>query len=175
MGVIKFISSEEVPKASWSSGSGTFRKLHISNWRLLREVVGQKKIIITNHAFQMFKIYDIDLQEFHDTNKKPSEAIKKPFIYLRNSLSCLSCHGSGCVDWIQKVTGIDLKTPRFLTKKYNRDPSQIILIKPLPVHGLEKIYGSVPKLRFGDEVCSVCKGCGIHSLKFVDYIPRVGL
>ena len=174
MGVIKFVSSEEVPKPSWTSGNGTFRKLYTSNWRLLREIVGQKKIIIINRAFQMFKIYDIDLQEFHNTNKKPPEAIKKPFTYLRNSLSCLSCHGSGRVDWIQKVTGIDLKTPRFLTKKYNRDPSQIVLLKSLPVHKLEKIYGSVPKLQFGDEVCPTCKGCGIHSLKFVDYMTRVG-
>jgi hypothetical protein len=172
MGLIKFVPSEEVPTASISnSQNGKFTKLYIANWRLLRNIVGEKKLLVVIHNFQMFKIHDITLQEFHDNSKIVSGFIEKPFKYCKNSLSCEICDGAGRVDWIQKVM-VRKPSPFFyVTKPYRRDPTKIISLDPLPVHRAENVFGSIPKLPFGFEICSSCKGSGVRSI-YTDRMVR---
>lgn len=158
MGIINFTPSKEVPKPSWAAVNGTFKKVYTSNWRFLEKDIKEKTIIIINHNFQIFKIYNITLQEFHDNNEANGK-IKKPFIYLRNCLSCYFCHGTGYVDWIQKVMGVN-RNSLYIVVKYNRDSNHITSLKSQATH---KLYGSIPKLQDGDEICPVCGGCGVYA------------
>jgi len=174
MGIIKFTPFEAVPKVSCSS-QGVFRKLYTSNWRLLRDIVGKKEIIVTLSNFRKFKIHNISVEEFHDNNIQMG-TIEKPFRYIHNSLPCSVCDGSGCVDWIQKVMVRKIRR-WYNTPKYSRDSKHVSLLKyisllkpPSSIRKDERIYGSVPTLPFGFEICSTCKGTGDHSLRFIDYL-----
>ncbi len=170
MGIINFTPSEDIPKVQYGSiTQGVFRKLHTSNWRLLRDIVGEKEIIVILSNFRKFEIHNISVREFHDNNIQMG-TIEKPFRYIHNSLPCSVCDGAGHVDWIQKVMLRKIKRG-YNTPRYSRDPKHTSLLKPpSSIRRDEKFYGSIPTLPFGFEICSTCKGTGDHSIRFSDYL-----
>lgn len=172
MGIINFIPSDKVPEPSISK-SAYFRILYTTNWRVI--LVNKKKDIMTvvTQSFRTFEIYGLTVEEFLANNFTKGD-IEKPFKYQGNLLSCAVCRGGGRVDWIQKAVTRYNPEVRKAAYRYRRNINHISKLKPLDIHKdiVDVIYGSVPTLSDGYELCSNCKGTGVNSIRLVKYMEE---
>jgi len=172
MGTIKFMASDEVPEPS-SNKKGFFSKLYTTNWRVMTASKDRNTMAVVVHNFKLFEIYDITVEEFL-ANNFTQGTIEKPFKYSNSLLSCGICHGSGRVDWILKAMSYEPSFGSSVTIFYRRDPNHISKFEPLDMHKdiIEVIYGSVPRLIDGNELCSNCKGTGVNSISLVKHMKE---
>jgi len=168
MGTINFISSTEMPFPSCSRHIGDrsayFKQIYVRNWRLVCEIIESKTLFVITHNYRTFEIEGITLDDFFDNNDKKG-SIERPFRYHSTTISCIGCHGSGKVDWIGKIMKRDADRPDYSLKFYVRDPHCVNSFQGPPFFkGIDTIYGSVPHLSDGFEICHRCKGTGLHSM-----------
>lgn len=172
MGIITFTPSEEIPSPS-TSKRRYFKKLYTTNWRVMTSSKNIDTIAVAMHNFKLFEIHSITVEEFLSNNFTQG-IIKKPFKYSNNLLSCGICYGSGRVDWIRKAMSRSASLEANALVMYRRDPDHISKFEPLDVHTdvVKVIYGSVPRLIDGNELCSNCKGTGVNSIRLVKYLEE---
>lgn len=171
MGVIKFVPSDEVPKPS-SGRKAHFNKLYTTNWRVMTASKKKDTVAVVIHNFKMFEIHGVTIEEFL-ANNFTKGTIEKPFTYQINLLSCITCHGEGRVDWIQKAVNRDnLKGSQKVCMYYRRNSHHISRFEPLDIHKdtIDVMYGSIPALFDGYELCSNCKGTGVNSMRLLTYL-----
>jgi len=164
VGVIKFVPSDEVPEPS-SNKRAYFNKLYTTNWRVMTAGKTTNKLTVSMHNFRTFEIYDMTVNEFL-ANNFTRGTVERSFKYQINLLSCSICHGEGRVDWIQKAVNRDAEMPRE-AYRYRRNPDHVSKFEPLHKHKdiADVIYGSIPSLSGGYELCSNCKGTGVNSVR----------
>ncbi len=172
MGIINFVASDEVPEPS-SSKQAYFKKLYTTNWRIITVNKNTDAIETAVNNFRVFEIHHITVEEFL-ANNFAKGTIEKPFRYRSNLLSCGVCHGNGSVDWIQKVVNYAPPDVSLEPYRYKRNPDHITKFKPLAAEYKDDavIYGSVPKILDGYEICSNCKGTGINSMRLLKYLEE---
>lgn len=164
MGVINFVPSKEISLPSCSRDA-YFRQIHVANWRLLGDITDSNMLIIITHNYRTFEVEGLTFDELLDVNYAKG-SIERPFRYHSTTTSCVGCHGSGKVDWIEKIMKRNADKPNFPLQYYIRDPKYINLFKgPQFFEGINTIYGSVPHMREGFEACPICKGTGLHYLE----------
>ena len=164
MGVIHFIPSDEMLKPSVGPDIffTIFNKIYTTNWRAIAETEDGNNLMVVAHNYRLFKIEDITLKEFYDNNKNKG-TIKKTFYYDSCKLSCLTCNGNGRVDWIQKVMNQDTKHIPPNLKRYIRDPNHITIFdNTSDYENMKSLYGSIPHLHIGHEICPQCRGTGLR-------------
>jgi len=139
-------------------------QINIKNWRTVG-VLNSTKIEVVLFNFQKYIIH-MSFDEF--TNLSIIDlTLKKKYKYIFHTLSCNMCHGAGCVDWVQKVRMYEKQAMKNVTF-YQRDVNVINKFDHMQSnskHSLQSLYGSVPYLKDGFEICSVCKGTGLFSTK----------
>jgi hypothetical protein len=172
VGIIIFTLSKEIPSPS-GGRKGYFKRLYTTNWRVMTSCKNVDRIAVVMHNFKLFEIYSITVEEFLSNNFTQGN-IKKPFKYSSSLLSCGICYGSGRVDWIRKAMSRGASLEANASVMYRRDPNHISKFEPLSEHKdiIKVIYGSVPRLIDGNELCSNCKGTGVNSIRLVKYMEE---
>jgi len=148
------------------------RKLHVTNWRLLFVLEGEK-LIVTLSNLNQFCIHDITLDYFLQTNQH-QWTIKRPYRYISNMLVCPHCWGPGKLDWVERARG--KSEPNWSDYKrfkagYRRDVNvlnrlNVDVISNASVgheYNIIDAYSSQPKVYDGQVLCK-CRGTGINSL-----------
>ena len=139
-------------------------QINIKNWRTVG-VLNSTKIEVVLFNFQMYVIH-MTLDEFFNLSRN-NATLKKKYRFICHTKSCKVCHGAGCVDWVQKVRMYEKQAMKNVTF-YQRDVNVInkfVHMQSNSKHSLQSLYGSVPQLKDGFEICSVCKGTGLFSTK----------
>ena len=149
-----------------------FDKIPVANWRTLGDL-GNDKVEVVIARFHRFIIHDMTIDYFHLTNLH-RYIVERKFRYVNNALACAVCHGSGKVDWIQKVRSQSrlVMDPH---KNYWRDKNTINCLLPITQgYQVYHLYGSQPRIYEGQEVCGRCKGTGMESMKATQFLFEMG-
>ena len=158
MGVIKQLSQYEhlIPLEH--------RAINITQWKMLKPKGDGLEITICESVFFIEGINVELLNEINAKNKTSN------FIYefIRSSLRCSNCNGTGIVDWVDKATKVKEHTQHIFQKsppRYIRDKKGSVNI--LSYDSDDHMLTSVPNKRIGEEYCSECYGCGIKLLPWI--------
>jgi len=149
------------------------KPIRTTQWKILRiKPYGPPGIEVLTDI-RIYFIHDITLPTFNHINHNNLTA---PFVYeyVRASLICDVCLGSGITDWISKAAARSTKLTMFhLTEamKYIRNKRGPVK-KMVDIHG-DTIYTSTPKVRRGEELCIKCGGCGISFSEIMKSIEEI--
>jgi len=93
MGKIIFKATGKIPRPPEVTEK-LLDKINITNWRYLQEhALG---ITLVDNLLRVYDIFDITLDQFHQINHNNGTGIKS-YKYIKNTLSCPFCEGSGVV------------------------------------------------------------------------------
>jgi len=153
--------------------------INLKNWRCIRSVEGTNSIQIYSQEFELYEILDTSLPEFLQVIQSNSN-IEKEGQYVKISLLCNICGGTGVSDWISNIRNRPILDRN--VKEFKRDKKKVYYKNDyINDDKLVKIksYYSVayidPNLE-GIELCKQCQGTGffdISSLKKSEliYLP----
>jgi hypothetical protein len=147
---------ESIPWADIPRLTGMFGILYVTNWRTIEVLIGNR-LLITLARYGKFGIHHITMEELLEANKYNLK-LERPYKFVTYKAACIMCYGAGRVDWIQK-TRFDPKAKLPMSKDctdhYVRDKSVVTKLGAY-------LYGSVPKIPEGFEICPNCKGTGLN-------------
>jgi len=147
------------------------RAINITQWKAIKPVESGVEIYICDSVY-LIKGMNIDL--INEINAQ-NNSVNFSFEFLRSSLRCSKCGGTGIVDWIDKATRVKENVqylPSTSIPRYIRDKKGSVNIWLSDVTG-DSLFTSVPNKRIGEEYCSVCYGCGLRILEWVKQVDTI--
>lgn len=142
------------------------KEIHISNWRMIEDHGDHIDVVLAN--CNKFTVY-MTLDEFTEIVNDPGLIVEGSFEFLGVKLACLTCEGTGKVDWIQRTrqslsTNFDIDKLKFYRKRQDKQNNFEPMGEPRPLAS----YGAIPIMAEGFEVCGVCHGTGLFVTNYIE-------
>jgi len=144
------------------------KKVRITNWKFIKPITSKRIKDVGLEfcvGYDVYFINNMSFSTFHKINHQNINT-KCVFEYVRSSLICIDCSGTGLIDWIDKATPGREKTNINLNDVFNYKRNKKGVVNILLDDGGLITYTSTPVKRIGEEFCSACRGCGIALSNF---------
>jgi len=148
MGIIKQLSNHYLTPIERED-------INITQWKRLTLLKDGIEISIDE---SIYYIKGITVEFINEINTK-NKSVKFSYEYIRSSLQCSFCGGTGIVDWISKAVKSKTNNQHSLSTNYIRDKKGLINVLTND-SGIE-LLTSVPNKAIETEYCSECLGCGL--------------
>lgn len=140
------------------------KKVRTTQWKFIKPILKEGEDGFGLEfcvGYDVYFVHNISLWTFHKINHENID-VSYEFKYVRSTLICARCGGTGIIDWINRATPARKSDNIFLNDvlKYVRNKKGPVNI--LSDYGDAITYTSTPVKRIGENFCPDCYGCGIR-------------